>query len=280
MPELFDRPTGARRRMLWMHDTDYGPRLTPERAAQIDDVLVLSGWHQMHVISAYPFLDGKLRIIRNGIDLDRFWPTKKEDVERPRKRRLLYTSSPDRGLDILLELWPRIRKRVPGALFEFAYAPVYQAIAGQDPTVGKHHARIQELAGQKGVTGHLDGLSQPELARLMLESLVWAAPSYNTPHDTPFYETSCIGAMEAQAAGCHVVASGWGALCETVKAGRLIPAGDGWRQELEDAIVEGLTNAELQAHAQTLGPAAMVDMGWDGVAAEISELVELVPTLA
>lgn len=272
LPELFDRPINAGRKMLWLHDTDCGDRLTPERAEQLDDVLVLSGWHQMHVISRYPFLDGKLRIIRNGVDLDRFTSADDNPV---RKRRLLYTSSPDRGLDILLELWPHIRRRCPGATFEFAYAPVYQAIAGQDPTVGKHHARIQELAAQKGVTGHLDGLSQPALARLMLESRVWCAPSYNTPHDTPFYETSCIGAMEAQAAGLHVVASAWGALTETVTAGVLVdeePNSDAWRAALVDEIVRGLTDPAAAAAAEELGPLAAGELGWDGVAEDITGL--------
>jgi hypothetical protein len=34
----------------------------------------------------------------------------------------LYTSSPDRGLDFLLELWPRVREQVPDAELHCAYA--------------------------------------------------------------------------------------------------------------------------------------------------------------
>lgn len=273
IPELFDRPVNARRRMLWMHDTDCGDRLTPARAEQIDDVLCLSGWHQMHVVSTYTWLGDRVQVIRNGLDLDRF-----RDISAPkgRKPRVLYTSSPDRGLDILLELWPQIRKRVPNATLEHAYAPVYYEIARQDPKLAAFHARIGKLSEQKGVKA-LGSLSQPALARLMLESLVWCTPSYNGNIDAPFFETSCIGAMEAQAAGCHVVASAWGALTETVRVGDLIdpPADDVWRGKLVDAIVEGLTDPMVQRSAQDLGPRLAAQLGWDGVASQITELAEV-----
>jgi glycosyltransferase involved in cell wall biosynthesis len=274
-PELFDRPVNAHRRMLWLHDTDCGDRLTPERARQVDHVLALSGWHQMNLITHYPFLGDRVEIIRNGISLDRFQVS--ETRKHRRAKRLLYTSSPDRGLDVLLELWPRIRKRAPGATFEHTYAPVYQRIAAQDPALAAFHERVQKLSEQKGVVA-LGSLSQPALAQRMLESLVWCAPSYNGNIGAPFYETSCIGAMEAQAAGLHVVASAWGALTETVILGDLIdeePNTDEWRARLVDAIVEGLTSPQAQHHAQLVGPQVTAHLGWGPVASHVTELADV-----
>ena len=49
---------------------------------------------------------------------------------------------------------------------------------------------------------------QEEVARSYLQSQLWLYP-------TDFEETSCITAMEAQAAGCHIVATRCGALPET-----------------------------------------------------------------
>lgn len=273
-PEYFDRPVNARRRMLWLHDTDCGDRLTPARAEHIDDVLVLSGWHQMHVVRTYPWLDvDRMSIIRNGIDLTRFTEPAKVG---PRKPRLLYTSSPDRGLDVLLELWPRIRKEVPKATFEHAYAPVYYEMASRDPALAKFHERIVSRSKQKGVKA-LGHLSQPALATLMRESRVWCAPSWNGNLGAPFYETSCIGAMEAQAAGLHVVASAWGALTETVKVGTLVeaePPSAEWKDQLVQGIVAGLTGRGTQQHAQANGPLAAAELGWDGVADQITELTD------
>jgi glycosyltransferase involved in cell wall biosynthesis len=153
---------------------------------------------------------------------------------------------------------------------------VYFEIAEQDPIVGAHAAKIVELSRQPGVKS-LGSLSQPEVAKLLRSSLVWAHPSYNTPHQVPFYETSCIGAMEAQAAGCHVVASNWGALPETVRVGSLIdaePLSEAWRRCFVEAIVRGLTDETVQRDAQENGPLAVAELGWGPVADRITEIVE------
>jgi glycosyltransferase involved in cell wall biosynthesis len=192
-----------------------------------------------------------------------------------RVQRVVYSSSPDRGLDVLLEEWPKVREKVPAAVLAWTYAPVYFRVAEQDPIVGAHAARIRELSDQPGVTP-LGSLSQPKLAKLMMQSTVWTAPSWATPHNAPFFETFCIGALEAQAAGCVVVASDWGALPETVKVGTLVggePGSSEWRDRLVAAIVEGLTDPDVQARAQREGPEHAATLGWDGVAGMVDQLI-------
>lgn len=273
IPELFDRPINAPHRLLWMHDTDCGDRLTERRAEPIDHVLVLSRWHHEHVRGMYPFLEKKLRRIRNGVHLPYFEAPEGEK----RQQRVVYTSSPDRGLDIMLELWPEIHERVPDAVFAYCYADVYEAVARQQPEIADFRDRIARLAKDLPKVQPLGSLPQPELARLMRTSQVWAHPSYSTPTGGPFFETFCIGAVEAQAAGCAVVAAEWGALKETVKVGSLIgidPPGDAWRDAFVEEIVAGLTNEARQAHAQEEGPKAVAEMGWDGVARQIVGLLD------
>lgn len=269
VPELFDRPVNAKHRFLWVHDIDCADRLTERRAEQIDHVMALSAFHAAHLAKVYPFLGEKIVQTRNGIELSYF------DGEQPeREKRLLYTSSPDRGLDVLLELWPKILREVPDAIFEFCYSDVYNAVAAQDPVVGEHHAKIQRLI--KGLVNvkQLGSLSQPELARLMRSSVVWAHPSWVTAIECPFLETSCIGAMEAQAAGLHIVAANVGALTETVQVGDLIDAGPGGHDALVAGIVKGLTDEEAQAYAQENGPSVAAGLGWDGVAKRFVELAD------
>lgn len=272
IPQIFDRPVNAKRTLLWMHDVDCGDELTPARAARIDHVLTLSTWHIQHVQGRYPWLGpGQLLRIRNGVDLDRFRPA----TPPAREQAVLYTSSPDRGLDVLLELWPRVREQAPDAVLKACYSPVYWKVAEVSPEIGAHAQRIRELADQAGVQ-LLPPQSQPALAKLMLGARVWAHPSWNTPNDGPFHETSCIGAMEAQAAGLHVVASNWGALPETVRVGALID-GPGlepaWRDAFVKEIVRGLTDPQLQQHAELEAPAAVCDLGWHGVADRLADLV-------
>ena len=62
---------------------------------------------------------GKLRIVRNGIRLyDDDGRTLFEGAERAfgeRAPRCIYSSQPNRGLDVLFEVWPEIRRRAPEA---------------------------------------------------------------------------------------------------------------------------------------------------------------------
>lgn len=270
IPEMFDRQIAAQSRLLWMHDTDCGPRLTEERARAIDHVVTLSGWHTEHVASVYPFLRTKLRRTRNGIEHGYF-----TGESQPRALRVVCSSAPDRGLGVLLELWPQIRAAVPDAELAYCYYAVYDAVADQQPQVAAHLAEIRELAAQPGVS-YLGSLTQPQVADLMRSSLVWAHPSYSTLFACPFVETSCIGAMEAQAAGCLAVTSGWGALSETVEIGRVVdgePLSARWRTGFVEAIVAGLTEPDVQSWAQREGPKAVAAYSWRSVAEQVAGLI-------
>lgn len=278
MPELYDRPVNAPTRMLWCHDTDMRERLTQERAAAITDLLCLSQWHKSHLAKVYPFAAHKLRRIRNGITPS-FFTTQPPPEREPR---VLYTSSPDRGLDILMEMWPTIREAVPEAELIHTYAPVYDKIAETEPHIAKYRERVRELSEQPGVRA-LSGLPQGDLANLMRSSKVWAHPAYSTPYSGKFMETSCIGAMEAQAAGCCVVAGNWGALTETVQVGTLItgePDHQPYRDRFAEAIVNALTDERIQRNAQVEGPEIALTWDWSGVAEMIAALVEPVALAA
>jgi glycosyltransferase involved in cell wall biosynthesis len=282
-PEYFDHSINAHTSMFWMHDPSYQDRLTPERATHIDYFLALNKWHYEHMLESYPFMRGKLRTIRNGIELDYF---KGGDLQEghsaqrrhtsQRRKRVVYTSAPTRGIDILLELWPRIHAEVPDAELAYCHTDVYNSLADIRPKLAAHRDRVHELTEATEAAQALGPLPQPELARLLLTSLVWAHPSWATPDGEPFYETSPIAAMEAQAAGCVVVASKWGGLQEVVRVGRLVdsePLGERWRNAFVNEIVDGLTNPDTQAWAQTRGPEAVAELSWHSVAERVADLV-------
>ena len=269
---MFDQPVNADTSILWLEDVAGAENLNERRAANIDYVVGVSQWHADNVLETYPWIDpAKVVASRNGITLSYF------DGESPdREQRLLYTSSPDRGLDIVLECWPEILARVPGAQLCHTYGPWYDIVAGVSETTARHRARCREMAAAyPDSVKALSGLGQQDLAMLMRSSMAWCAPSYFSLGRCKFTETSCISAMEAQAAGLRIVCSNWGALTETVKTGVKIdgdPMGPEWRGRFVDEVVAALTDPAVQAIAQAEGPAAMADNGWTPVCAQLERL--------
>jgi glycosyltransferase involved in cell wall biosynthesis len=247
-PHMVDRPTFANNILLWMHDTDYGDAITPERIEKFDGVLALSDWHCEFLSDKYPFIEDKLVKFGNAIEPRYF----EGDCCPDRLPIALYTSSPDRGLDLLLRVWPKVRELVPEAELRFAYASVYHKIAEQNPQVGAFRDKVYELADQPGVID-LGSLSHPQVAEQMQEAAVWLAPSVNTNVGVHFMETYCIGAQEAAGAGAVVVAAEWGALPERMEDAVwsiAVPNGDWDSDEYKEAwvraIVQGMQITDRQ----------------------------------
>jgi len=102
---------GEGRRILWLEDVAGAEHLTPERAENLDYVIGVSQWHAENIKEVHPWLpDEKVIGMRNGIRHEFF-----EGEQPEREPRVLFTSSPDRGLEIVLECWPKILERVPEA---------------------------------------------------------------------------------------------------------------------------------------------------------------------
>ncbi|HEY9601658.1 MAG TPA: glycosyltransferase family 4 protein [Allocoleopsis sp.] len=142
---------------------------------------------------------------------------------------LAYTSTPFRGLDILLDVFPRIRQAVPGTRLKvFSSMKVYQVAKTEDEfEYGSLYRRCQEMEGVE----YVGSLLQPDLARELRSVMVLAYP--NT-----FAETSCIAVMEAMASGCWIITSDLGALPETTAGlACLIPIQGDW-EAYKDHFVE------------------------------------------
>lgn len=211
-PTLVDLPIAAEKKFLWVHDIDCGDNLTEERASKFDGVLAVSQFHADHLKAKYPFIADKLTFIGNGIDPERFVGTEERDPNR-----FLYVSSPDRGLERALVMWPIIRTSFPDATLSVYYGWENYDRLGRDPGFKRW---VQEKADQPGVTWH-GRIGQKQLAREMMKS---GGLFYPGPHG--FEETFCISALEAQAAGCIPVTRDNGALAEVNKYGILLPTAE------------------------------------------------------
>lgn len=249
--------------LCWVHDIHCGPALTHTRALRIDKFLTLSQWHKSFFLDSHKFIHpDQVIVTRNGIDLTRF------DQDVPRNpHKAVYSSSPDRGLEVAIKVWPIIRERVPDAELHVFYGFKTWEISAQGNQEQKnliaHLKGMLEATKNDGVI-YRDRIDQNELAREFLSSGVWAYPTW-------FAETSCITAMEAQAAGLRIITSPIAALNETVgNRGVMIP-GDWLTNEYQAGFINSVVDAmtkdgdddrkQLQAFARR-------NFGWDSLADE------------
>lgn len=226
-PDVFDAPIAAENKFYWVHDVDQGAHVTEERMKQVNAVLCLSEFHRKHLTKKYPYLKDKLIIVGNGIDPDKF-PV----LGEARGNRIVYTSSPDRGLEQALTYWPDIKAAVPDAEFHIYYGwDNYDKMGGSLAFKRK----IQALAKQEGVVWH-GRMGQNQLYKELSRSNVLFYPG---PH--PFEETFCISVLEAAACGATPVTRANGALSETNIYGRVIH--DGRTRDLAAAYLYALKSA-------------------------------------
>ena len=117
---------------------------------------------------------------------------------------LVYTSTPFRGLDILVKTFPAIRQRVPNAkLRVFSSMKIYQ----MDDVDDKFSNLYETCRNTPGIE-YVGPVPQPQLARELKEATLLA-------YSNSFAETACVAMMEAMASGCMIVSSDLGALPET-----------------------------------------------------------------
>src|SRR5207302_668176 len=106
---------------------------------------------------------------------------------------------------------------------------------GESDKLHRLYVMIGKMKSLPGVIHH-ERIGQKELAELQLSCEAWLYPLQPTHENGMggFLETSCITALEAQAARCKIVSRTSGALSETIK--KSIP----WDDKLD--IVDTLQN--------------------------------------
>jgi glycosyltransferase involved in cell wall biosynthesis len=213
-PEVFDSVIPADVKLLWMHDVNVGPVFDGpfgDRTKNIDAIIGLTDWHCQHMSKLYNIPIEKFIKIPNGIDLSRF-----SDEQKKKKKTFVWSSSPDRGLDVVMRLWGPIRERWPDAELHIYYGwnsinKILEIHPDHPLQSFKAHLMgvIEDLGGEgAGIYWH-DRVGQQQLARELEGYEYWLYPTY-------FMETFCITALEMQAAGVIPLVNNIAALNETV----------------------------------------------------------------
>ncbi len=182
-------------------------------------VVAVSDGMRRDILRSYPGLDeGKVHVVHNGIDLDRWRPVDKPDEVRalgvdPDRPSVVFVGriTRQKGLPYLLQAAARLPQDVQLVLC--AGAPDTPEI------LAEVEAGVKELQQQRSGVVWIDRLlSQPELAALLSAATTFVCPSV--------YEPLGIVNLEAMACAAPVVGTATGGIPEVVDdgvTGRLVP---------------------------------------------------------
>lgn len=242
---------GIRRLVLWTGHASDQPAmqhlLNPDALAAWDRIVCVSDWHRNSFHQRLGIPLEKIDILRNAIAPafeNMFETAATLRAAKDPSLRLAYTSTPFRGLDVLVSCFPELRRRHPGCQLDvFSSMKVY----GNDVEEDAYSSLYSLCRCTEGIF-YRGSLPQPELAKEMAGTSVLAYP--NT-----FPETSCIAVMEAMAAGALVVTSDLAALPETsMDWARLVPISfargrENFENEFIEAVDQSLTALQADPKA-------------------------------
>lgn len=182
-------------------------------------------------------------------------------------KRVVYTSSYDRGLEHLLSMWGDVKQAVPEAELHIFYGwLLFDRFYASNPSSMAWKQRQLEKMADVGAVDH-GRVPQKELAEFMKESGVWAYPTH-------FGEINCISAIKAQAYGCEPVVVDYAALKETVRFGRKVE-GDIYDEETKETfkkeLIDSLNNPMSNEKREDMVAWAQSKYNWDTVAQDWSK---------
>lgn len=301
VPDILHAPIAAKQKWLWCHDIHNGDRLTPEIAEKLDAIVCLSRWHAGHLKRCYPWLSEclidayekdeplymdeitlggpfypgaklfhrpRLAVIGNGIDPARF---ENLDLTQKKQFSFAWVSSPDRGLEQVLSMWPLILEAMPGATLNIYYGWEYFDSTLGIPGQAEFKAKIQSLLKQPGVTWK-GRVGQVQLAQEIATTDAWLYPPNHA-----FRETFCISALEMQAANVICFYRQSGALGETIGEGCGVPLPlEQEPAETVAKICEVLTNPGISSKLRDNGRVHAMRRTWAAQAQKVFDLYKAI----
>ena len=163
---------------------------------KIDHFVYVSNWQLNEFKNRFPISDSNNTVIRNAIIPIEFKPKPKGKIK------LIYTSMPNRGLEILLDAFELLNR-------DDVELTVYSSliIYGKNYRDDLAQLQLDRAKSMKNVI-YKGYAMNAAIRKALQEHHIFSYP--NT-----FEETSCMAIMEAGAAGCKIVTTSHGALPET-----------------------------------------------------------------
>lgn len=183
---------------VWCHDL-FVPNA--QNSDIYSRILALSPFHKKYLMSMFGIDEKKIFVTRNGIKPERF----KYDPVTKNPNKVIFSSSPDRGLDRTIRVLDRARSKYQDLELHVFYGMEQLPKYGRQ----KQYDMLKAMMDERPWVKYHGGVDQNTLMQHMRESVLWVYP-------TDFLETSCITAMEMVGNGVYPIVRNFGALPDTL----------------------------------------------------------------
>jgi glycosyltransferase involved in cell wall biosynthesis len=192
-----------KKKILWLHDLPNDPEAAHladgSLRKRFDKIVCVSDWQMQlyNLISAVPY--SECVVIKNAIE-----PIKIDKKEFDGTVRLIYHTTPHRGLEILIPVFEELCK-----MHDDIHLDVYSSfkIYGWEERDNQFQELFDRCRSNEKITYH-GSVSNEEIREALVKSHIFAYPSI-------WPETSCLAAIEAFSAKNIVVCPNYAALPET-----------------------------------------------------------------
>ena len=184
--------------IFWSSDVE-----KPFRDDDIDAFVSISPYLKKRNI----WVDGRVhRVIPHGLGLD---ITKDNEGKIPNS--VVYSSSPDRGLEELLNDWPRIHEKHPDLFLNVTYGFKSFDSIHKDPRASRYKKTLLTLMSALPNVKYIG-----QLSKVQMEYLYWRTQYWILPLNRADSELFCLNAVKSQYCGCKPIINDIGALRNTV----------------------------------------------------------------
>ena len=189
--------------VLWMHhfvnQKEAKNLASKDFINKIDWIVYNSNWNLEQHINYFKIPKNKCVVIKNAIEKVNF-------IKKPKdKMRLIYHTTPWRGLKILLKIFKNLNLEnveLDVCSSTIIYGKKFNSV------IGKNYEKLFEECKNTKNINYFGFLKNEQVIEKLLKANIFAHPSI-------WPETSCIAAIESMAAGCEIVTTNLGALSET-----------------------------------------------------------------
>lgn len=232
---------------LILHDLQLSGNIIPIHH-KIKNIFCLTEWHKHHFLETFPQFTERTHSLHYGIDFTKFLNNKTQEKV---PYSFIYSSFPNRGVIVVLKMWPQIVTRYPEAVLNI-FTDIDNKWANDfypDEMIEiKNILELYKNLYPTSVFNH-GWVDKSTLADFWKKSAVWFYPC-------KFQETFCLTALEAALTKTLAIANDLAALQDTIGDRGIIIPGDAttdeWQNAAFEKICEVLDNLDTKKELKKL----------------------------